>query len=470
MINVAVPLYGKMAARAFHSPVFRGAAAQTGLSPIFYVSREALKGLDKLDVDKYEELRVSKHEEIYRKSRMARFCVSARHFAARTATTDLRFREAIDAWIFRRRPVAHALAAATVMDGVRHLPGAGRLLIILESKLVQNDLYGESFRKHKISCVLTPAMGGMGFLQEAMVAREAKRVGVKVISAISNYDNIVNKGFPGFWADKLAVWSRDMADDAMRYFGYPAAKIEITGPVPFDQYFRPLPIDRDSFLMNKGLDSSKPTVLYMGGVNVTRYFEFLSYFRRRVSVNDKLPYNVIFRIAPHAKIMVSPAMETFLEMARKFQWLYISNPLETSPEVMQEFVEGVLKSHEEYDELHCLFKFSDVMINHYSTASLEASIFDLPSIFVGYDSYTFEHRYAFFSEFHQRQAHNLKKIRQQASAKAENEEDLSYWIEKYLEDRSVHKEERSKYALQECCFLDGRSGLRLCNLIRGMVG
>lgn len=458
-----------MAVRAFHSVLFYKALHKYDLFPIYFISNEALLDNASENKRKYEILKIIEHDKLYQSRIVSRFCAKARHFAVKTSTTDLRFREDIEQSITTEKSIFRISSESLLYDLIRHIPNIGKILLLLETNLTKTNIYNDSFRKNKIELILTPAMGNNGFLHEGIIAREAKRYKIKTLSAISNYDNIVNKGYPGYFSDKIAVWSKSMADDVIHLFHFPSKKIEITGPVPFDHYYKELLMNKKEFIESKGLSPEKNTVLYMGGVNVTRYFEILKFFRKLSTSNDNMPFNLIIRMVPHAKVLVSPAMDLFQEICKKHNWIYVSNPLAESPDVMEQFHMGLLNSSEEYDELHYLFKYSDVMINHYSTASLEAAILDLPSIFVGYDNYTYGQKYAFSSLFQQRQAHNNKKKRINASAKAQDEKELLLWIERYINNPMIHKSERFSYALSECEFLDGKSGERLSQLIDSLL-
>jgi CDP-glycerol glycerophosphotransferase (TagB/SpsB family) len=124
---------------------------------------------------------------------------------------------------------------------------------------------------------------------------------------------------------------------------------------------------------------------------------------------------------------------------------------------------------EEYDELSYLLRYSDVMINYFSTISLEAAICDLPVVHIGYDVYTYGHRYHMTSEFLQRQTHNKRKLRLDASKVARNEKQLVEHIDKYLSDPSFDQAARREYAISECGELDGQSGMRLIEMIKSRL-
>lgn len=126
------------------------------------------------------------------------------------------------------------------------------------------------------------------------------------------------------------------------------------------------------------------------------------------------------------------------------------------------FEEGV-------DELSYLLHYCDVMVNYFSTISLEAAICDLPVIHIGYDTFTYGHRFTMTTAFQQRQTHNLRKLRLVASRVAKNEKELIQYLGDYLNDRTLDQDERHDYAVSECGEVDGKAGARLTQIIKSRL-
>jgi hypothetical protein len=366
--------------------------------------------------------------------------------------------------LFSGRRLARVWAYAVTMDLVRHIPRLGELAAWSEAHLYQTHEHDQVLQSQAVGCVLVPGFGSYGFQHEGLFAREAQALGLPVVSAITNYDNVVNRGFRSFMPDKVAVWSRLMADETMNLQRIAAARIEITGPVQYDRYFQPLAVSREEFLRSKGLDPAKPTIFYAGGVNLTRYYEFYGLLTEYMRRNG---CNLVFRAYPHAKVLQAPEWEVLEEKLSREPGLYISNPLRFSSDTLVE--EGHkydVEGEADFDELACLFRYSDVMINHFSTVSLEAAICDLPTIQVGYDSHTFGRSYNTSSAFQRRQTHNLRRLRLEASKVAESQAELLQALDLYLADPGLDRDKRQEYALSECGALDGRSGDRLAQVIQ----
>lgn len=466
-IKIAIPLHGKMAARAFHQPSFRQRLAEGGFKPLYFLSPYYFRSFD-FDPKQYFELQVEQYEAQYQKSFLLQQLRMLRRFVIVTETTDLRFRETIESKLFNATLLGMS-GQMTFVNFVRRTPGIGRFLTWLETQLYATHAHDEKFKEQNISCVLTPGMGNFGFWNEGNFAREAQRMALPTFAAITNYDNIVNMGYRGFHPTCLAVWSKQMADEAIKLHGYPANKMEITGPVQYDRFMMPLPQTREEFLKSLNLDPSKKTILFAGGVNINHYFDIYRVF---VEQKDKVwrePFNFIVRPYPHPKLMGSPAW-TVLENLFKQAGAYISNPgsIDASGDRTAEFRVD-LAFDEGPDELNYLLRYSDVMVNYFSTIGLEAAICDLPTIHIGFDPYTFGLRFSVTTGFLQRQTHNRRPLRLAAARVAKSEKEVFAALEAYLSDRTLDREARRIYAESECGELDGKSGERLVNMIKSRM-
>ncbi|HRQ21868.1 MAG TPA: hypothetical protein PLF42_00440 [Anaerolineales bacterium] len=466
-IKIGIPLHGKMAARAFHQPSFRQRLSEGGFKPLYFLSPTYFRAFD-FDPQQYFELQVEQYDAQYEKHFLLQQLRMLRRFVVVTGTTDLRFRETIESKLFDATLLGMSGQMAFV-NFVRHTPGMGRFLTWLEARLYATHAHNEKFKEQDVSCVLSPGMGNFGFWNEGMFAREAQRMGLPAFGAITNYDNIVNMGYRGFHPASLAVWSRQMADEAMKLHGFPANKLEITGPAQYDRFMMPLPKNREEFLRYLNLDPSKKTILFAGGVNINHYFDMYRVF---VEQKDKVwrePFNFIIRPYPHPKLTNSPAWVVLEKLFRQ-AGAYVSTPgsIDASGDRTAEFRVD-LAFDEDADELNYLLRYSDVMVNYFSTIGLEAAICDLPTIHIGFDSYTFGLRFSVTTGFLQRQTHNRRPLRLAAARVAKSEEGIFAALDAYLSDRALDREARRIYAESECGELDGRAGARLVEMIKSRI-
>jgi hypothetical protein len=466
-IKIGIPLHGKMAARAFHQPSFRQRLSEGGFKPLYFLSPTYYHSFD-FDPAQYFEMQVDKYDEQYQKHFLLQQMRTLRRFVVVTETTDLRFRETIESKLFDGTFLGMSAQLAFVAL-LRRTPGFGKFLIWLERTFYATHFHDKTIREQNIECVLAPGMSNFGFWNEGGFAIEAQQMGLPAFAAVTNYDNIVNMGYRGFTPTCMAVWSKQMADEAMRLHHFPAKKLEITGPVQYDRFIMPLPKTREEFLRTLALDSAKKTILFAGGVNINHYFDIYRIFVEQKEKVWREPFNLIVRPYPHIKLLSSPAW-TVLETLFKQAGAYISNPgsVDASGDRTEE-LRLDLAFDEGPDELNYLLRYSDVMVNYFSTIGLEAAICDLPTIHVGFDSYTFGLRFSVTTGFLQRQTHNRRPLRLAAARVVKNENELYNALEAYLGDRMLDRDARRAYAEAECGELDGNAGLRLVEMIKNRL-
>jgi len=465
-INIGIPLHGKMAARAFHQPSFLQRLVDSGFKPFYFLSPHYFRSFQ-FNCGQYFELQTNYFDDFYSEHFLLQQIRMLRRFVVVTETTDLRLRETIERKLFTATLLGMSWQMAFV-NFFRHIPGMGRFLMWLEKQLFVTHAHDAVLKEQNISCVLTPGMGNYGFWNEGMFAREAQRMGIPAFAVITNYDNIVNMGYRGYEPDCLAVWSNQMADEVMRLHGYPARRLEITGPVQYDRFLQPLPQSREKFLQSIGLDPSRKTILFAGGVNINHYFDIYRIFVEQHKKNWREPINLVFRPYPHVKLLGSPGWQV-LEKLIVGSGAYLSNPgaIDASGDLTAAKQQDL--ALDDADELNHLLRYSDVMVNYFSTIALEAAICDLPTIHIGYDAYVHGQRFGVTSAFLQRQTHNRRPLRLAAARVVRDERGLFAAIEAYLGDKGLEREARRVYAESECGVLDGGATQRVIDMINGGV-
>jgi len=466
-IKIGIPLGGKMATRVLHQPSFRNLLMEAGIKPTYFLWSHYFRSFE-FDPEHYMELRVEAYDNYDQTHRLLRTMKKLRRFVIITDTTDLRFHEEVESLLYDN-PASEIAAYILFTDLFRRIPKAGNFLLWLEDKFFLPDFHHHDIQKSELNCILTPGMGNYGFGHAGNFAREAQKMGLPVFSSITNYDNIVNMGFRGFTPTCLAVWSKQMADEVVRLHDLPASKIEITGPLQYDKLTQKLPMTREKFLESIGLDPKKKTVFLAGGVNITRYFEIYKMFILQKNILFSEAVNLVIRPYPHTKILESPGWQVLEELFKK-EGVYLSNPgsINASGDANAE-LRLDLGFDDSVDEITYLLRYSDVMINYFSTIALEAAICDLPVIHVGYDIFTYGHRFHLTTAFQQRQTHNKRPLRLAASRIATNEQELVRYVNMYLADHTLDQDARREYAISECGELDGQAGIRLIEMIKSRL-
>jgi hypothetical protein len=95
--------------------------------------------------------------------------------------------------------------------------------------------------------------------------KAAQHLAIPVAAAIGSWDHLTTKGLIKVVPDRVVLWNRPQAREAVTLHRVPRRRIVVTGAQPFDQWFERRPSrDRESFCTSVGLDPSRPYVLYTG--------------------------------------------------------------------------------------------------------------------------------------------------------------------------------------------------------------
>ena len=467
-IKVAIPLHGKMSTRTFHTSNVKAAFTSSKLAIRYLLSPRYYSTLPAEDRCGYGELRSNLVDAFIAETPMLYRCMMMRYFCTNTESVDLRLRENLENALYENETVGSVWRYAAFYDLIRKVPGLGALVSAFETRFYRTKAHGDVLSE--VDCLLAPGLGNWGFFHECMVAREAQSLGKPSFAVITNYDNIVNKGYRGYMPTAVAVWSTLMADEAMRIQGIPAKRIEITGPVQYDLFSRPPRQSREKFLLSKGLDPRKKTIFFASGVNPTRIFEFCNLFFHSAYASLFDNCNLAIRLYPDPRVLAAPEWVLLKKEMNNRKCVYVSDPLPFEADGLHSAVGALdLWGDEDMSELHGLLTHSDVMINFYSTISLEAAICDLPTIHIGYDEYVYGRQFKQRVSFLQSMTHNKRKARLQAAKVVMSQDELLKGIENYLEERTRDAEARRRYAAMECGELDGNASERLAKMIRSRV-
>jgi hypothetical protein len=459
-IRLAIPLHGKMVYRSLHTPEVQAGFLTHGIEPFFYVDDNHLVASD----EHYAKLQVGLYQKLLNQPFM-QMSVNLRWFMAQTQSTESRFRNLISDSVWDSDNLTLTLARLSLLNFLHKLNFLAKPLIWCEEQVYKTDYHLASLKEKGINCTLISGVGSKDFEMGGLFAREARQTGLPVISAINNYDNLLSKGHPNLIPDRVAVWSKKMEMQATELLGIPAKRVVVVGPTVFDRYFQPLAETREEFLQKLELDARQKTLFYAGHTSIVTYFDFLDLvLRLRQPGNLLADCNLIIRPYPHSKVHNWTGIRFFREKLAELPNVYLSDPFKSSSDALIPLSKTPAED-KSTDELHAILKYSDVMVNYFSTLGLEAAICDVPTIHIGYDKFTYHISPMAWSSTGARNTHNQDQQRRAASKVVTSDEELVSAIETYLQNRALDREERREYALSECGYLDGKSMARLAELV-----
>jgi CDP-Glycerol:Poly(glycerophosphate) glycerophosphotransferase len=350
-------------------------------------------------------------------------------------------------WIRLKRLLATVLAPSMVRKESRYT---------LIDRRIAHPWAEQLFDRYRPSLLVTSSPGLI--FAEVPLLRTAVRRGVRSMAIDPSWDNFTNKLLPVRRVDRLIVWNELMKEQATSLHGYQANEIRIAGTPQWDLYFRGGVTSRDAFFRRIGADPARklitvtttPRELYSHHDHVLRVL---------VGAMDRAawssPAQVLVRLHPRDDI---DAYTVF----RGLPHVIVEKPFR--PTVRTGDGLSIDVTTENQRHLADTMRHSDVVINVASTLAIEAAIFDTPVVNVAFDGET-PSEWARSARRYYRFTHYVNVTRHGAVRIAENPQQLIECVGAYLDDPSLDREGRRRVALEQCQFLDGRSGERVAEYV-----
>jgi len=306
------------------------------------------------------------------------------------------------------------------------------------------------------------------------VLREARRRGVRTAAVVLAWDNPTNKGYRGADPDRAVVWSQRMADQLALHHDYAPERIQIGGVPHFDHYLRAggLPA-RERLFAQLGLDPGRALVLFATRSPASYpHSAVVARALARAVSEERLgrPAQLVVRLHPVSFRPGYPlAIDEYRELARAHEHVHLDLPTVLSQQLRSDMPPS------ESTRLGALIKHCDVLVNVFSTTSLEAMLVDRPVVMVTPDAHRRdgEGPFAPAPEFERHFAgyeHTRELVAQGAARVAGSMQELVDHVHRYLDDPELDREARRRAAQRECGPLDGRSGQRVGVALLSLAG
>jgi len=261
------------------------------------------------------------------------------------------------------------------------------ILQVLEQRLCpfngHQHLY-EEFKPDLIIC------GRLGYMDDALVLREARSNTVPSISVIKNWDNTTTKGYRGCLPDHVIVWNETMKREAEVYHDVPEARLHICG-VPFwDSYFHAGTIkNKDAFCTEYNLSTAKQTI-YFAMTAPTHYrhnfkiiIEILNAIRGEQFTQ---PVQLLVRVHPFYVLSFGSEGGYSIQEIQDIETEFGDLVSFSYPEV-ETVGSRELLSDSNQTALKEILTHSDLLVSVYSTQLVEGALFDLPLVNVSYHNW-----------------------------------------------------------------------------------
>ncbi len=294
------------------------------------------------------------------------------------------------------------------------------------------------------------------FHTEFPVFRAAVELNIPTLGVLRSWDNLF-KGLRIF-PDTLVVWNEVNREEAVRLIGYSPEKVKAIGGAQFDPYFASdATWTREQFVSHFQLDAARPViVLATLGAFLHLYDEtyLVDWLLGQID-NGNIPNKpqVVIRLHPSSRL------ENFQK--------YLSHP-----DVRLSSIQGYIPSlgwtmtRADVIAVANLLRHADLVISPGSTITIEAAIFDTPTVVPLFHTYQPEQGRQQY-DFHLR--NHFKRLREMDLVPfVDTPEALLLSVNRALADRSWYQAQRTQLVRDYIHFTDGRSTERLAELMEGL--
>ncbi|OVE76449.1 hypothetical protein BVX97_01015 [bacterium E08(2017)] len=349
-----------------------------------------------------------------------------------------------------------------------------KLLLAIEAKLYNPGFHEELFAKYKPELVVTTSFGNVGESIDFFLIREAKTHGVKSVTVFLSWDNPTSKGMGGALPDNVITWTEVMKKEIISYHDFPADRISVGGVAHFDIYARKdqLP-SRDEIFSKFGLDKKRKLLLF-GTKSPVSYPWNPDIVRIIGSAIDEdkfiEPCQLLVRLHPlhysgkMNNVAGQEIMRAYHQHEENYEHVHINQPDVRDSAMRHDMPKS------EISDLAGILNSSDILVNMVSTLTIEAALLDVPIVNVSFEGDPKRKIHPRQNiDYDIRQCHNQRVIKTGGVSMARDEADLIESINRYLENPSLHAEERNIIREQECGPNKGSAGTTIANQIISLL-
>ena len=358
-----------------------------------------------------------------------------------------------------------------IAEAGRRIPLLRKAVLTLESFFFPGEMYDNFFHKYHPQMLITSSIG---YMIDPYFMRAAKRHDCKVISIIHSWDNTSTKDYRGADPDHVIVWNEIMKREVNVFHDIPEKRISLGGIAHWDFYFDGSykPTSKQEFLQLHGFPKDRKILFYgtSAFVNFPRTFDAVEKLLNQIQSNCfEEPVQLLVRLHPaylhkkkHKKFQVVEEYRSRMESLKKKYGDLVTFNLPMMKLLNDDIVMPVEDMHHLADILH----HSDILLTEYSTLMIEGSIFDLPIINIAMFNYRNTDKPAAYFETY---SHIKRVLKTGACKNAYSINQLLEYINRFLKNPTLEKDQRQDLVDQEITTNKGVAGEAVGNYIAGLL-
>ncbi|MBU3925953.1 CDP-glycerol glycerophosphotransferase family protein [Patescibacteria group bacterium] len=317
---------------------------------------------------------------------------------------------------------------------------------------IKDNRYQQYFEKYQPNLIF---LSNFTTKIDRAFLRHAKKNKIFSVGMINAWDNITLAKYPfRILPDKLIAYNKIIKEEAEKYIDMQEKDIFISGWPHFDHYVNSKRISREEFCKKLGINSQKRILLFasIGSTLNPTEWQTLSLLDKAI-LDGRLPDDLTIIFRQH------PTEKTKMENVKTSGHVVIDDSKTIIKKEDKNYSE-ILKS--DMDHLADSLFHSDVTINTCSTMSIDAAVFDKPIVNIAFDGLEQKPFHQSVRKFYTIHHVHYQPIMKTKGVKiAYNIDELVKYINMYLENPSLDKDNRKRIVEEQCYKLDGRSGQRI---------
>ncbi|MDO8467170.1 MAG: CDP-glycerol glycerophosphotransferase family protein [bacterium] len=285
-------------------------------------------------------------------------------------------------------------------------------------------------------------------LSDTALIRAARRRGVNSVGMSRSWDSMTTKGLLRTLPDLLVVQTDNIKSQAVAYHSVPADRVVVVGVPHYDSYITGTRTSREDFFKRIGLDPAKKLIFFAPPSDIWTGDKSLNpfLFKTIASIGEQ----VVARFPIFGELDLG-------DFARP------ANMVFDRPTNSDNLAEALLAKKDDAHFANLLYH-SDVVVTGPSSVILDASLFNKPTILIGFDGEKIKPYWQRLSRYYDYE-HQDAAIRLGELRVAKSRGELVEYIKEGLSQPKRGEEGRRRLANSFCQDLDGRSGERLAAAI-----